>query len=203
MFKRIFLKYFTICASIILVILIVMGVMSSAVMASQSINETATNLESAALKLSGLYADLPKNGYLVGGKVLESAMDVVKDTLGADILIVTDSGLVAGSTVEGCAVAAADVIVPKDALGTVLSGKIYRKDGTFLQTANARRAYTVGAPIMVGDNQIVGAVFVTTSQLGLWEVLIPIFLIYLLFICIALTIAFIIVYFETMKMFFP
>ncbi len=203
MFKRIFLKYFTICAGIILSILIVMGIMSSAVMAGQTINETASNLESAALKLSGLYADLPKNGYLVGGKVLESAMDVVKDTLEADIIIVTDSGLLAGSTVESYAMEAEDIILPNDALGTVLEGRIYRKDGTFLKIEGARRAYTVGAPIMVGDNQIVGAVFVTTSSLGLWEVLIPFFLIYLLFTVMALTIAFVIVYFVTLKMFFP
>ena len=203
MFKRIFLKYFTICASIILVILMVMGVMSSAVMASQTISDTVGNLESAALKLSGLYADLPKNGYLVGGKVLESAMDVVKDTLDADILIITDSGIVAGSTIEVSSVASSEIIGPKDALGAVLSGEIYRKDGVFLRTEDARRAYTVGAPIMVGDKQIVGAVFVTTSQLGLWEVLIPFFMIYLLFIGIALTIAFIIVYFVTLKMFLP
>ena len=203
MFKRIFLKYFTICASIILAILLVMGAMSSAVMASQSINETASNLESAALKLSGLYADLPKNGYLVGGKVLESAMDVIKDTLEADIIIVTDSGLIAGSTLEQPGMAANAVIAPEDALGTVLSGKIYRKDGAFLTEENARHAYTVGVPIMVGDNQIVGAVFVTTSRLGLWEVLIPFFLIYLMFTGMALTIAFIIVYFVTLKMFHP
>lgn len=203
MFKRIFLKYFTTCAGIILAILIVMGVMSSAVMAGQSINETASNLESAALKLSGLYADLPKNGYLVGGKALESAMDVVKDTLEADIVIVTANGLVAGTTFEQRATAVEDIIAPSDALGIVLEGKIYRKDGIFLKTQGARRAYTVGAPIMVGDNQIAGAVFVTTSRMGLWVVLIPFFLSHLLFTGIALTIAFIIVYFVTLKMFHP
>ena len=203
MFKRIFLKYFTTCAGIILAILVAMGVMSSAVMAGQSINETATNLESAALKLSGLYADLPKNGYLVGGKVLESAMDVVKDTLEADIVIVTSNGLVAGATLEQRATAAEEIIIPTDALDTVLEGKIYRKDGIFLKVQDARRAYTVGAPIMVGDNQIAGAVFVTTSRMGLWEVLVPFFLSHLLFTGIALTIAFIIVYFVTLKMFLP
>ncbi len=199
MFKRIFLKYFTICASIILTILMIMGVLSSAVMASQTITQTADDLESAAIKLSSLYAEMPKNGYLVGGKVLESAMDVVKDTLKADILVLTDSGLIAASTLEN----ASDTLVPTDALQSVLGGKIYRKDGVFLKEKVYKRSYTVGAPIMIGDNQIVGAVFVTTTQMRLWETLVPFLLIYLLFMGIALTIAFIIVYFVTQKMFFP
>lgn len=203
MFKRIFLKYFTICASIILAILMIMGVLSSAVMASQTITQTAGDLESAAIKLSSLYAEMPKNGYFVGGKVLENAMDVVKDTLEADILIMTDSGLLAASTLEISPSVTQKDLIPADALQSVLSGAIYRKDGMFLKGSAYRRAYTVGAPIMIGDNQIVGAVFVTTTQMRLWEVLIPFFLIYLLFTAIALTIAFIIVYFVTLKMFLP
>lgn len=203
MFKRIFLKYFTICASIILAILMVMGVLSSAVMASQTITQTARDLESAAIKLSSLYAEMPKNGYFVGGKLLGSAMDVVKGTLEADILILTDSGLVAAATVKTSSPQAQDVIIPSDALSTVLGGKIYRKDGAFLKANGRHPAYTVGAPIMIGDNQIAGAVFVTTTQVGLWEVLVPFLLIYLLFVMLALIIAFIIVYFVTLKMFYP
>ncbi len=203
MFKRIFLKYFTICASIILVILMIMGILSSAVMASQTITQTAGDLESAAIKLSSLYAEMPKNGYFVGGKVLENAMDVVKDTLEADILVLNESGLLAASTLDIPSTEMQDVLVPTDALEWVLSGKIYRKDGVFLKGKAYRRSYTVGAPIMIGDNQIVGAVFVTTTQMRLWGTLLPFFLIYLLFMGIALTIAFIIVYFVTQKMFSP
>lgn len=203
MFNRIFLKCFTICASIILAILMLMGVLSSAVMASQTIAQTAGDLESAAIKLSSLYAEMPKNGYFVGGKVLENAMDVVKDTLEADILVLTDSGLLAASTLEIYSAEIQDILVPTDALEWVLSGKIYRKDGAFLKEKAYRRSYTVGAPIMIGDNQIVGAVFVTTTQLRLWGTLLPFFLVYLLFMGIALTIAFIIVYFVTQKMFSP
>ncbi|MBR5783114.1 MAG: HAMP domain-containing histidine kinase [Clostridia bacterium] len=203
MFKRIFLKYFTICASIILAVLILMGVLSSAVLAGQTINNTSTKLESAAGKLSRLYADLPKNGYLVGGRVLENAMDVVKDTLESDIIIVTDSGLLAASTLETVTTDVDELLYPEDALDTVLNGKTYRKNGIFIKQKPPRTAFTVGAPIMVGDNQIAGAVFVTTTKLGLWRELLPFFMIYLLFTGMALLIAFIIVYFVTLRMFNP
>lgn len=185
-------------------VLIAMSVMSSAVLANQNIDKTIANLESASVKLSNLYAEMPKNGYLVGGKVMENAMDVVKDTLDADILIVTESNMIAASTAELITNNFEETVYDADALNVVLQGKTYRKNGSFLKNGKFKRtAYTVGTPIMVGDNQIAGAVFVTTTQIGLWDAMIPLFLIHLLFVGLALAIAFIIVYFVTLKMFQP
>ena len=184
-----------------LMVLVLMGALSSAVLANQTIEDTTRDLESAAVKLSNLYADMPKNGYLVGGRILESSMSVVQETLDADILIVMDGGMIAATTQDFATNNSAEIIQPTDALDTVLKGKVYRKNGVFLK--NHRASYTVGAPVMIGDNEIVGAVFVTTANVGLWEALVPFFMIYLLFTGIALMIAFIIIYFVTLRMFYP
>ena len=204
MLRKIFLNYFTICASIILMILIVMGCLCSTVLADQTIKETSANLESAAGKIAAMYSDLPKNGYFVGGRILQNSMDVIKDTLDAEVIIVTDSKLVAATTLEGQVGTADDLGLPEEALETVLGGEIYRRNGIFLkQERPYQAAYTVGAPIMMGDNRIGGVVFVTTTEVSLIDTLMPFLLLYLTFVGLALAIAFVIIYFVSVRMFYP
>ncbi len=204
MLRKIFLKYFTACASIILVVMILMGSLSSTVLASQAIKETSINLESAAGKIAVMYAELPKNGFFVGGVALENAMDVVKDTLESEVIIVTHTGLLAATTLQDHATTAEQLGLPEEALETVLSGNVYRKTGTFLKNQRPhKKAYTVGMPIMIGDNQIGGSVFVTTTEISLLDTLLPFFVVYLMFIGIALCIAFVIIYFVSLRMFLP
>lgn len=198
--KRIFLKYFTICAGIIVSILFVMGVLCSAVLAEQAIGETSKNLESAAGKIASMYGWLPKNGTLLGNRALDNAVDVVRDTLDAEVIIATDSGLIAKSTVPGLPHTFAGATGADEALETVLSGKEYRARGGF---AGIRRAYTVGVPIMTDDNRIEGAVFVTTGSIDLFRTLLPFLLFYSAFTGLALVIAFIFIYFVTLRLFSP
>ena len=204
MLRKIFLNYFTICAAIILAVLMLMGCLSSTVLANQTIKETSLNLESAAGKISTMYAELPKNGFFVGGRALENAMDVVKDTLDAEVIIVTDSALIAATTLEQKAGTADEIGIPPEALETVLKGETYRRTGVFIKGERPyKTAYTVGSPIMFGDNMIGGAVFVTTTEISLIETLIPFLLIYFTFVGLALAIAFVIIYFVSVRMFSP
>ncbi len=204
MLKKIFLNYFTICASIILMILILMGCLCSAVLANQTLDDASADLESAAGKVAALYAELPKNGFFVGGRALANAMDVVKDTLDADVIIVTANQLIAATTLDSKAVTVKELGLPEEAAELVLSGKVYRKTGVFVPTDEKRiPAYTVGTPIMAGDNDIQGAVFVTTTEISLLDTLLPFLLLYLMFTGLALAIAFIIIYFVSVRMFHP
>lgn len=184
--------------------MILMGSLSSTILASHAIKETSGKLESAAGKIAVMYADLPKNGFFVGGVALENAMDVVKDTLESEVIIVTNAGLLAATTLQNGATTADQLNLPKEALETVVAGNVYRKNGIFVKTERPyKSAYTVGMPIMIGDNQIGGAVFVTTTEISLVDTLMPFLVVYLMFIGIALAIAFVIIYFVSLRMFWP
>ncbi len=204
MLRKIFLNYFTICASIILIVLILMGCLCSAVLANQAIRETTLNLESAAGKIAATYAEMPKNGFFVGGRVLKNAMAVVQDTLDAEVIILTENELIAATTIESNATTASELGLPEEAVETVLAGKDYHRTGVFVRGERPyRTAYTVGSPVMVGDNHIGGAVFVTTTELSLMDALLPFLLLYLTFVGLALAIAFVIIYFVSVRMFYP
>ncbi len=201
--KRIFLKYFITSASIILLTLAAMGGLCASVLAQQRIEETTENLESAAGKLATMYARMPKNSYLVAGHIMGTAMDVVKEALSADVIIINDGSTVAMSTVEGMSENSRNTLVPDEAARQVLNGQDYRATGQFLQRDGARTAYTVGKPVMTGDNEIIGAVFVTTTSVGMWRYLAPFLLMYMAFTGLALMIALVIVYFVSARMFRP
>ncbi|MBQ6947336.1 MAG: HAMP domain-containing histidine kinase, partial [Clostridia bacterium] len=202
--RKIFLNYFTICASIILAVLILMGCLCSTVLANQVIHETALNLESAAGKIAVTYSEMPKNGFFVGGRVLQNAMAVVKDSLDAEVIILTDTELIAATTLETRVSTAEELGLPTEAVEQVLNGENYRRSGVFVKLQRPyRTAFTVGCPVMVGDNQIGGAVFVTTTEMSLMDTLMPFLMLYLSFIGLAIAIAFVIIYFVSLRMFRP
>lgn len=200
--RRIFFKYFTALSSVLLIVLTVMGCMSSAVLAQQRINEVSENLESAAGKLSAMYAKMPKNSYLVAGRVMETAMDVVKDALNAEVVIADSDGMVVMTTISNT-LNRQNNLVPDTALSTVLAGNTYRSNGVFLRLSGQRPSYTVGIPVMSTDNQIDAAVFVTAEQVGLLDTLAPFLLIYMLFAGLSLMIVVAILYFISERMFRP
>ncbi len=204
MLQKIFIKYFTICASIILAVLILMGCLCSAVLANQSVKETTVNLESAAVQIAATYAEMPKNGMFTGGKMLQNAMGVVQQTLDADVIIATESGLVVATTLTDHAKTTESIGMAEEALEKVLGGETYRRSGIFLRKKRPyRTAYTVGVPVVIGDNHIGGAVFVTTTEISLMDALLPFLMLYLVFVGLALAIAFVIIYFVSVRMFYP
>lgn len=173
------------------------------VLAEQAIGETTKNLESAAGKIASMYARLPKNGYIFGNRALMDAVDVVRDTLDADVIIVSDSGLIVSSTIEGMTGNFDQAVRPDEALEQVLSGKEYHRKGIFSETKATTKSYTVGLPIRIDDNHISGAVFVTTVSLDLFGALLPFLALYVGFTGLALAIAFVFVYFVTLQIFRP
>ncbi len=204
MFRRVSLKYFTILASIILSVMMFMGYLCSTVLANQSIDRTIKNLETAAGNVASLCSTLPKNSIIIGRGALEETLDVIKNTQKAEVMVVSYAGTVEVTTLDSDATRFSKLSSNEDALQQVLDGKVYRSRDVFLrQHSKLTPSYTVGYPIMRGDNLIAGAVFVTTTEIGLWDTLAPFLMVYLLFIGIALMLAFIIIYFVTLRMFKP
>ena len=201
--KRIFIKFFATCGGIILFVLTVMGCLCSSVLAWQRISEVSGNLESAAGKLAAMYAKMPKNSYLVAGQVMGTAMDVLKEALDSDVIIVGSNGYVMFTTLDG-EFNRQNNLVPQEAVDSVLSGKKYHSNGIFLKNQpDSAAAYTVGVPVIMQDNETSAAVFVTTTEVGLLDTLMPFLLLYLLFTGLALAIAMLIIYFISLRMFRP
>lgn len=197
---RIFLRYFTICAIIILSSLLLMGGFSAAYLANSDYKEATDNMESAALKLAGVYSEMPKNYEFLSGAIIESSVSVIKDTLNADVFMVEKNGKVRFSTLD-----VSNVAIPQNALESVLEGEKYVNRGRFLKVEGkpGRVAYTVGVPVVIGDNNISAAVFITTTEVSFDKMIWPILFVLLSFSMVVMFFALVINFFVTRQMFKP
>ena len=157
MHKRIFLRYFNVCALIIFLTVFTLGAVTSAVFTYRNIREQNRNMEKAANKIASMLEDVPANYSFFVGTVMKGSIETVKETIDCDVLIINRSGTLVQSTLQN----GTTVALPKEAVDTVLSGKNYHRQRVFIREHG--NAYTVGAPIF-SENRTVGGVFVTARQ---------------------------------------
>lgn len=190
MHKRIFLRYFSVCALIIFLTVFTLGAVTSAAFAYRNIREQDRKMEKAAQKIASMLEEVPANYSFFVGTVMKGSIEAVKETIECDVLIINRSGTIVQSTLQNGAL----VPLPEAAVSAVLNGETYRVRKEFLREQG--NAYTVGVPIL-SEQQVVGGVFVAARQLRIGSEfggILPSFLIWGLII---LLVAVVILYFVT------
>ncbi len=190
MHKRIFLRYFNVCALIIFLTVFTLGAVTSAVFTYRNIREQNRNMEKAANKIASMLEDVPANYSFFVGTVMKGSIETVKETIDCDVLIINRSGTLVQSTLQN----GTTVALPKEAVDTVLSGKNYYRQRVFIREHG--NAYTVGAPIY-SENRTVGGVFVTARQVRIGSEFGGILPSFLLWGILILILAVVILYFIT------
>ena len=81
MHKRLFRKYFSVFAILLTITIAALGMVSSAIIGINSFNEQSTSMERAAIKISNLVSELPKNYHIIAGNLFESSVNTVQETI--------------------------------------------------------------------------------------------------------------------------
>ncbi len=158
MHRRIFFRYFSVCALIILLTVFVLGTATTGVYTVRSIKEQDRNMENAANKVASMLQGMPANYNVFVGTVMEGAIETVKETIDSDVIIVNQWGRIVQSTLPN-----KTVVLPDTAINTVFSGEIYRRQAVLIEEMG--NSYTVGVPIRGDNNVVIGGVFVTARQI--------------------------------------
>ena len=160
MLKRLFSRYFCICATIIVLTVAVLAFIASTVLGVQSVREQSTLMEQAANKMASSFAQLPKNYNIIAGTIFDEAIDSVTEIVNGEILIYNSHALLEITTLERM-----EDLPSASIVESVLSGNVYRSGRSYGTDGDAV-GFTVGVPVIEGDNRISGAVFLTTSELN-------------------------------------
>ncbi len=135
----------------------ILGTVTTGVISLRIAQEQDQNMENAAKKVAATLSEVPANFSFFVGTVLEGSIHTIKDTIGCEMIIISQKGKVIETTLN-----VQSMEVPADAVKQVLGGKSYRKLGTFV--SDLGNAYTVGLPIQDERDQVIGAVFATKKQ---------------------------------------
>ncbi|MBQ4052442.1 MAG: HAMP domain-containing protein [Clostridia bacterium] len=190
MHRRIFFRYFSACALIILMTVFVLGTVTTGVYTIQSVKEQDRNMENAANKVASMLEGMPANYNVFFGTIMSGAIDTVKETIDSDVIIVNQWGRVVQTTLPS-----ASILLPKDATNIVFEGGIYRRQAVLIQELG--NSYTVGVPIHGDDGSVIGGVFVTARQIRVGSAMQDILLTFLFCGLAVLLISFVILYFIT------
>ena len=198
MHKRIFLKYYSICVLIVFLTVSILGIATSAAIGVRNFNTQSESMERAANKVAHTVAEMPKNFNILAGSIFESSITTIKDTLKSDIIVYNKNGSAQFSTMTLNG-QRTEPFIPQSVVENVLSGSVYRRSRSF-DINGAATGYTVGVPVMSGDNKVGGAVFVTTKDLNMTSIFLGNFLLYITCGIAVLIIAFVALIFTTRQM---
>ncbi len=198
MHKRIFLKYYSICVLIVALTVSLLGFSTSAAIGVRNFNNQSQSMERAANKVAHTVATMPKNYNILAGSIFESSISTIKETMNSDIVVFDSHCAIEFSTFSKKSDKAGNFI-PHSVVESVLSGNVYRRSHSF-GTRGTTVGYTVGVPVMSDDNEVSGAVFVTTTELNITSIFLGNFLLYITCGVAVLIIAFIALIFTTRQM---
>ena len=161
--KSLFRKYFSVCASLIVLALTFLGVVFL-IFASQYFREDRFSL----LEKNAGYAVIATQDYCVNidgsYKISSSLIDVytpLAKALDADIYLANMSGTTLMCTHRSYCNHKANLI-PNSVQEKIKQDGIYRGVGEMGKIYSSAY-YTVGLPLIVGDNQMAGMVFISSS----------------------------------------
>ncbi len=190
MHKRIFFRYFSACALIILMTVFVLGTVTTGVYTLQSVQEQDRNMEKAASKVSSMLQNMPANYNVFFGTIMSGAINTVKETIGSDVIIVNQWGRIVQSTLP-----IETFSLPTEATQTVFEGNTYRRQAVLIEELG--NSYTVGVPIYGENSAVIGGVFVTARQIRVSSAMHDILLTFLFCGLAVLIISFVVLYFIT------
>lgn len=159
--KSLFVRYFTVCAVIILVSITTLGVVllgfASHYLAQEKMDQLSRNARSAANLTTINYRG---NGYAyVDSSLLTTSYGIMSSVLGADIYLVDTRGRTLLCTERNCV--HQSYLVDEAVMQQALSGE-YSEIGT-LSNIYKEQHYTVGVPVVTEANEVVGVVFASAS----------------------------------------
>ena len=159
--KSLFIRYFTICAAIILVSITSLGVVllgvASQYLAQDKMDLLKRNVRSAA---SITVSNYRSNSYQYVDQTLTTAYGIVASVLGADVFLTDTRGKTLICT-EGSDCVHRSYLVDPSIVTRTLSGE-YSEIGT-LGGIYKEQYYTVAMPVTTETGQVVGVVFASTS----------------------------------------
>lgn len=172
---------------------VVLGFVSSMIIGFNTFSEQSEAMTRAANKIARSVAQMPKNYNIIAGSIFDSAISTVKETIDSDVLVFNKDGAISVTTKPGAAITRR---YEQAAVERVLGGDFYN---SLLSFASNRRSsgFTVGVPVVSSDNNITGAVFITTAERDMTSVIVGTLMIYLVCGIIVLLVAFAIVFFIT------
>lgn len=191
MHKRIFYRYFSACALIILMIVFVLGTATTTVYTLQTVGDQDHNMENAANKIASMLRGMPANYNAFVGTIVEGSIETVKETIGSDVIILNQWGRAIQSTLD----ADVTITLPQAAIDKVMSGQVYRRQSVFVEALG--NSYTVGVPIWGEEQSVIGCVFVTARQVRVNTAMRSILATYLICGVGVMMFAFVLLYFIT------
>ncbi len=198
MHKRIFFKYYSICVLVVFLTVSILGFATSAAIGVRNFNNQSESMERAANKVAHTVATMPTNYNIIAGTIFESSISTIKETIKSDIVVFGKNGTVQFSTLDANNKTMGNLI-SYGVVEDVLSGNVYRRARSF-GSRGTTVGYTVGVPVMTGDNKVGGAVFLTTSEINITSIFSSSFIIYITCAVAVLIIAFIAIIFISRRM---
>ena len=201
--KTLFSKYFYICSSIILISTTFLGVVllvfSVQYFKDDQYKQLARNVKQSVVLTNLNYS---ANGYqYVDPNYLQPFYQLQGQAIDADIFLVDMEGrTLLCSNTTSCT--HTDYLIPTTVMERLKTGGDYRETGR-LGGIYKTSYYTVAMPVVGGDEQMVGAVFASTSSAALSIFLVDIFQMYVISAALVMLFAFIVIYFVTSNMVRP
>ncbi len=197
MHRRIFIKYYSICALIITLTVAMLGCVTSTVLAVKTVNDQNELMERAANKMAKSIARMPKNYHIIAGNILDDSISAIKETANADILIFDEQGRLDLTTLALDSLK--EIALPSNnVVQDVLEGNVYRAANSY-GTIRKSVGYTIGVPVVSGDNSISGAIFMTTDKFNIQTVILSTLLIFTMCGTLVLLIAFVVLFIFTKR----
>ncbi len=202
--RSLFRKYFAICSSIILSSILVLGMLfitfASRYFEADKLKTIDRYAQYARALTAGAYES---NNYILSLTILtvQSMYATFSSAFDATIFYVDSAGrtLLCAEKASNCVHAAS--VVPEGIMQQALRGR-YAETGT-LGSIYSQRHYTVGYPVLNGDSQAVGVVFVSSSANEMAAFRIEILNLFFVSSIAVLLLAFVIIYFVTSQMVRP
>ncbi|MCI5800906.1 MAG: HAMP domain-containing sensor histidine kinase [Oscillospiraceae bacterium] len=201
--KNLFTKWFSICASIILASILVLGVILLA-FASRYFKMDKLKVLSRYAGQAATLTTLDYQQYdyqYVNQNTIYTGFSILGDAIEATIFLTDSTGKTLVCTENEAACPHLQYLVPSDILAQAKKGE-YRETGK-LGGIYKNTMYTVGVPVTVPGGQTAGYVFVSSSAEALTFFLIEILNMFAISSLTIIVIAFIVIYFVTAKMVKP
>ncbi len=193
MHRRIFRKYYSAFAVLVAITVLTLGLVSATIIGVNSFYDRSESMERAAQKIAGSVASMPKNFHIIAGNIFDSSISAIKETIESDIVVLDKNGTINISTIE---TQTGTEFTESGIADYVLAGNIYR-GSRYILGSKQLSGYTVGVPVISGDNNIGGAVFVTTYKNNIGSVMVGTMVIFMSCGIVALMIAFVVLFFIT------
>ncbi len=200
--KSLFYKYFTICASIVLLSIIVLGLVllgfSTQYFRTESYKRLGRNVQLAVYVTEQNFEE--NNRWYVDASVVSPNFQILDNAIDATLFLVDTNGKTLLCTEPGRCVHST-YLVGEEIMDQVLHGE-YREQGR-LDGMYDSQYYTVGRPVVLDDGLVVGAVFASTPASDLYQFLGEMLRMFAASALTVLIVCFIGLYFATAEMVKP